>query len=65
LIHGPQRARLETPSPDIQRLLAALQRNQAEAERFVGLTAGTISFADLFAPESQARILGQAAATAA
>jgi flavin-dependent dehydrogenase len=60
-----QRARLEAPSPEIQRLLAALQGNQAETDRFIGLTAGTVSFADFFAPASQARILGQASATAA
>jgi 2-polyprenyl-6-methoxyphenol hydroxylase-like FAD-dependent oxidoreductase len=60
-----QRARLEPPTAEAQRLLAALQGNQPEIDRFVGLSAGTTSFADFFSPESQGRIIGRAASRAA
>jgi flavin-dependent dehydrogenase len=60
-----QRSRLEPPTPEIQRLLAALKGNQAETDRFVGLTAGTTRFADFFAPDHQARLLAGAAVRAA
>jgi flavin-dependent dehydrogenase len=52
-----ERARLQPPPPETQRLLAALQHKQQDADRFAGLTAGTTSFAEFFAPDNLDRIL--------
>ena len=59
------RARLEPPSIEMQRLLAALQHNQREADRFVGVVAGTIPFAEFYAAENVARVIGETTAQAA
>jgi flavin-dependent dehydrogenase len=59
------RASLQPPSPELGQLLTALQGNQPQMDRFVGLTAGTTSFSDFFAPDSVARIIGAAAPRAA
>jgi flavin-dependent dehydrogenase len=53
-----QRARLEPPSPELQRLLAALPGNQPEIDRFAGITAGIVAPSDFFSPENIGRILG-------
>jgi 2-polyprenyl-6-methoxyphenol hydroxylase-like FAD-dependent oxidoreductase len=50
----------EPPPPKTQALLAALQGNQPEIDRFFGLMAGTVAFDDFFAPESIGRIMGAA-----
>jgi 2-polyprenyl-6-methoxyphenol hydroxylase-like FAD-dependent oxidoreductase len=60
-----QRARLQPPDPDLRRLLAALVDNQPEIDRFAGLTAGTTSVAEFFAPRNIARIMAEAPARAA
>jgi 2-polyprenyl-6-methoxyphenol hydroxylase-like FAD-dependent oxidoreductase len=60
-----ERARLAPPTPEMQRLLGAIRNNQAHIDRFIGLTAGTTSFAEFFAPENMSRMLGAAAAQAA
>jgi hypothetical protein len=54
-----ERARLEPSSPELQRVLAALQSNQAETDRFAGITAGIISPVDFFSPSNLARIPGE------
>jgi flavin-dependent dehydrogenase len=56
-----QRAQLLPPSPDMQKLLGMLTVNQAEADRFAGLTAGTESIPAFFAPERMANLLAAAA----
>jgi flavin-dependent dehydrogenase len=60
-----ERPRLAPPSPDQQRLIAALRNNQAEIDRFAGISAGIVAPADFFSPRSVARILGEAASVAA
>jgi 2-polyprenyl-6-methoxyphenol hydroxylase-like FAD-dependent oxidoreductase len=50
------RAQIAPLTPDQQRLLTALVGNQPDTDRFVGLAAGTTSFADFFAPDNVARI---------
>ena len=47
---GPRR-------PWMRRLLAALRRNQAETDRFIGTIAGTVPTAEFFAPENVRRIV--------
>jgi flavin-dependent dehydrogenase len=59
-----QRARLEPLTPQQERLLSALQLSQPDADRFVGLTAGTTPFAEFFAPENIARIVSAEARAA-
>jgi hypothetical protein len=44
----------------MQHLLAALQGNQEQADRFVGTVAGTVPIPEFFAPENVARIAGAA-----
>jgi flavin-dependent dehydrogenase len=54
------------PLPAEQRLLLqALQGNQADTDRFLGLTSGVTSPAEFFAPESLGRIIALAQARAA
>jgi flavin-dependent dehydrogenase len=60
-----QRAQLESPTPEQQALFAALVTNQPEADRFAGVTAGTTSPAEFFAPDNIARILGHPSSRAA
>src|SRR5205823_14005036 len=52
------RATLMAPPPEHVALFRALQHNQAEADRFFGTDAGTISIAELFAPENLGKIVG-------
>jgi flavin-dependent dehydrogenase len=56
-----ERARLAAPDADTLRLFGALRGNQAAIDQFVGLTAGTTSFDDFFAPRNMAHVLGAAA----
>jgi flavin-dependent dehydrogenase len=60
-----ERARLAPANPDMQRLLGAIRGNQSHVDRFIGLTAGTTPFAEFFAPDNMARMLGAAPAVAA
>jgi flavin-dependent dehydrogenase len=46
-----QRASLDPPSSEMQRLLGALHGNQAETNRFFGALAGTVPIPEFFAPE--------------
>src|SRR5204862_5358734 len=46
-----ERARLEPPSAELQRLAAALASNSRQTQRFLGLTSGITSFAEFFAPD--------------
>ncbi len=56
-----QQARLESPPPEMRRLLGALRGNQQQTNRFLGLLAGTTPFAEFFAPESIGQIMSAAA----
>ncbi len=60
-----ERARLEPLTSDQWHLLSAVERDQHAADAFVGLTAGTTSFADFFAPDNLAALVGQRAERAA
>jgi len=57
-----QLATLEPPSPELQKLIGALQGRQAAMEAFVRMNAGTISPADFFAPQHLADLMTSAAA---
>jgi flavin-dependent dehydrogenase len=59
-----QFASLQPPPPEQQQLLAALQHDQAQADRFFGTIAGTVPIPEFFSPENVARIVGGAAAAA-
>ena len=52
-----ERAQLKPPTPEMQRLLAALAGNQEQMNRFAGLTAGTTSFREFFSPENMASLM--------
>jgi flavin-dependent dehydrogenase len=54
------RAMLKAPQADVAQLLMALEGNQEAMNQFVGLDAGTVSFADFFAPENVQRIMESA-----
>lgn len=43
--------------PETQRLFAALQRNQADTDRFMGVIAGTTPVPEFFAPENVRRMM--------
>jgi flavin-dependent dehydrogenase len=60
-----QLASYEPPPPELQQLLQALQGNQEQIDRFVGLVANCTPFAAFFAPENVASILAGAEAAAA
>jgi flavin-dependent dehydrogenase len=60
-----QFATLEPPPPEMQQLFAALQGNQADTDRFMGLFAGTTQVPEFFAPENMARIMSAHAGAAA
>ena len=53
-----QRAALEPPAPQMNRLLAALHGNQDDTDRFIGVIAGTVPIAEFFAPGNIQRITG-------
>jgi 2-polyprenyl-6-methoxyphenol hydroxylase-like FAD-dependent oxidoreductase len=52
-----QRATMEPPSPQVIRLRAALQGNQAEIDRFVSVIWGTVPVEEFFAPEHIERLM--------
>jgi flavin-dependent dehydrogenase len=54
-------ARVEPPTPDMQQLFAALAHNQAQADRFFGILAGTVAIPDFFSPENMSQILAEVA----
>ncbi|HXM54344.1 MAG TPA: NAD(P)/FAD-dependent oxidoreductase [Candidatus Dormibacteraeota bacterium] len=56
-----ERARLRPPPPEALRLYAALEGNQEQIDRLVGVPAGTVPAAEFFAPANVARILAAAA----
>jgi hypothetical protein len=60
-----QLASLQPPPPEELQLFAALQGNQADTDRFVGVMAGTTPVPEFFAPENVGRIPGAARAEAA
>jgi 2-polyprenyl-6-methoxyphenol hydroxylase-like FAD-dependent oxidoreductase len=47
-----QLSRLEPPPPEFLALFAALRHNQAGADRFFGLMAGTVPIPEFFSPEN-------------
>ena len=59
-----QLATLQAPPLEMQQLLGAVHGNQDAMDSFAGITAGTVSPADFFAPQHVGRIMS-AAATAA
>ena len=54
-----QLATLAPPPPEMQQLLAALQGNQEQTNRFFGLFAQTVSVPEFFAPENMQLIFGR------
>ena len=54
-------ATLEPPPPEMQQLLAAVHRDQAETDAFVSVMAGTLPVAEFFAPANVDRIMTAAA----
>jgi flavin-dependent dehydrogenase len=60
-----QLASLEPLPPEMQHLLAALQRNQGQTNRFFGAIVGTVSIPEFFSPENTQRILAAAGMGAA
>jgi flavin-dependent dehydrogenase len=52
-------ATLAPPPPEMQQLLAALQGNQEQTNRFFGLFAQTVSVQAFFAPENMQQIFGR------
>ena len=53
-------AALEPLPPQMQRLFAALQGNQAATDRLFGVLGGTVSFSEFFAPDNISRIVSGA-----
>ncbi len=53
-------ATLEPPPPDLARFFEAVAGDQAEADRFVGVLAGTVAVSDFFSPENMQRVLASA-----
>jgi flavin-dependent dehydrogenase len=47
-----QRAALALPPPEVMQLIAALEGNQEQIDRFIGLDAGTVKVQDFFSPEN-------------
>lgn len=54
-----QRASLTPPPPEMLQLLAALQGNQPDINRFFGIDAGTVPIPEFFSPENIGRIIAQ------
>lgn len=52
-----QLGELEPPSAEMLQLFEALRDNREETNRFLGITAGTISAKEFFAPENVGRII--------
>jgi flavin-dependent dehydrogenase len=57
-----QFATLEPPPPEMGRLMAALQHDQEQTNRFFGMVIGTYPASEFFAPDNIARIMSAAAA---
>ena len=55
-----QLATMEGPPPEMQQLLAAVCGNQDAMNRFVSITAGTVSPIEFFAPENIGRLMSSA-----
>ena len=53
-------ATLEPPPPDLARFFEVVASDQAEADRFLGVLAGTVAVSDFFAPENMQRVLASA-----
>ena len=53
-----QFAALEPPTPELQRLVAALASNQRDTDRFIGVVSGSLPVAEFFSPGNLARITG-------
>lgn len=53
-----QLAALDPPSPEMQRLFAALPGDQLAADQFLGTIAGTVPIPAFFSEENQLRIVG-------
>jgi flavin-dependent dehydrogenase len=58
-----QLAALEPPAPEQLALRAALRGNQADTDRYFGVTAGTVPVREFYAPANIERIMREAAAT--
>jgi 2-polyprenyl-6-methoxyphenol hydroxylase-like FAD-dependent oxidoreductase len=58
-------AAMEAPAPEMQQLFFALQGNDADLSRFVGVIDGTVPAPEFFAPENVARIIAAAGTQAA
>jgi flavin-dependent dehydrogenase len=52
-----QRATLERPAHAMTALLRALQGNQTDTDRFIGMVIGTVPIPEFFAPENVQRII--------
>ncbi len=59
-----QLATLETPPPELQHLLGAIQGNQDAMDGFVSVVSGAVSPADFFSEENVGRILASASVPA-
>lgn len=55
-----QLAALEPSPPELQQLLAAIQGNQEQINRFIGTIADTLPSPESFAPENSGRVTGTA-----
>jgi hypothetical protein len=51
-----QLATNEPPPPHMQQLFGALGHNQAQADRFFGILAGTVSIPEFFSEENMGEI---------
>src|SRR5690606_12828348 len=51
-----EQAKMEPPPADMQQIMAALQGNQAQINRFFGMFAGSVPIAEFFAPENIGKI---------
>ena len=55
--HNYEMAKLAAPSPKERKLHAALEADQAEADRFAGAILGTVPVQEFFSPENVERII--------
>jgi hypothetical protein len=53
-----QWATLDPPPPVMKQLFAALRKNEAETNRFIGTLAGTVPIPDFFSPQNMQRVIG-------
>lgn len=52
---------LEAPPPEMQQLLGSLYGNTDAMDKFVGITAGTVSPVEFFDPDHIGQLMGAAA----